>query len=177
MIIEILDDEVIIDGQRFAKIKDHTPSIADELGKVRGTVEYNGIIAEMLKWYYGSVKYVPWCAVAISYICLQLGLLDDIGGKNENVNQMRIACKNAALEGKGKFFDKNNLPELIKKDDILFWLWDGTEMKNTSSKHVGVAEYDSSTNIIYCIGGNQKDKICTLAYNKNDLYAVYRIGG
>lgn len=67
----------------------------------------------------------------------------------------------------------NTIPN-IKKGDILFWLWNGTTMTTTSSKHVGIAELDCNGDIIYCLGGNQKDKICTLAYNKKNLYAIYR---
>lgn len=47
-------------------------------------------------------------------------------------------------------------------------------MTTSSSKHVGLAEYDSSADTIYCIGGNQKNKVCTLEYDRRYLYAVFR---
>lgn len=135
-----------------------------------GVKEYNGIVAEIQKWYYGSLYKGPWCATAISYFANQVGL--DIGGKAENVYTMLQQCKKSS---EGKVYEGyKNIPSRIEKGDILFWCWDGGTMNSGSSKHVGMAEYGSSNDTIYCIGGNQSDKICTKEYDKGDLYAIFR---
>ena len=135
-----------------------------------GTVEYDGIVAEIQKWYYGNLYKGPWCATAISYFANQVGL--DIGGKAENVYTMLQQCKKSS---EGTVYEGyKNIPSRIEKGDILFWNWSGGKMTSSSSKHVGIAEYSSSNDIIYCIGGNQSDKICTKEYDKGDLYAIFR---
>lgn len=138
----------------------------------RGVTEYNGVVGDIQRWYYGTLVKSAWCATAISYFANMLGLLSDIGGKNSNVYQMYLDCK---VNGTGQMFDKNDIPKELKRNDILFWLWKDDVMIDTSSKHVGVCEYDTSSDKIYCIGGNQKDKICTLEYDRKYLYAVYRL--
>lgn len=136
----------------------------------RGDTEYNGFCAVIQKWYYGSVVKSAWCATALSYLLNQIGLSQH---KAENVNKLRLSLKNDHYNG--TYYEGKDIPKTIQKGDILFWLWSGDTMTDTSSKHVGLAEYDTNTDTIYCIGGNQKDKICTLAYNRKNLYAIYRL--
>lgn len=181
MLIDIKDDRVVIDGVTFlrqgaapAKV---SPALADELNKYHGACEYDTTVAKMIRWFYGYDCKVSWCAIAVSYICNELGCLDAIGGKNDNVNKMRNACIKAASNGYGQYFIKSEIPLQIKKNDILFFLWEGKEMTDNSSKHVCIAEFDTKADMLYCIGGNQKDKVCTLEYKRSQLYGVYRIGG
>lgn len=171
----LADDKVIFSKELTGVTNDSKPALAAEFAKYRGTKEYEGIVADIQKWYYGSLVKASWCATSLSYFANILGCLDRIGGKAENVNQMRLNCKKAASEGKGQYFEGKDIPIKIQKNDILFWLWKGGEMKNDSSKHVGVAEFDSSNEIIYCIGGNQADQVCTKAYDRSFLYAIYRL--
>lgn len=140
-----------------------------------GTKEYDGIVAQIQKWYYGSLVKASWCATAVSYFMDQLG----VPLKAENVNVLRLKCKNlSAIHKTGKFYDRtgNGLPGTIRRGDILFWLWSGNQMTNTSSKHVGVCAADTSIDsaVVPCIGGNQDDKICVKNYDTHKLYAVYR---
>lgn len=140
-----------------------------------GTKEYDGIIAQIQRWYYGSPVRAPWCATAVSYFLVQLG----IPASSENVNDLRIKCKNLAANDVGTYWgrDEVGLPSVIKKGDILFWLWSGDTMTNTSSKHVGVCAADKvaiQSAVVPCIGGNQDDKICVKNYDTRKLYAVYR---
>lgn len=145
-----------------------------ELASHRGDTEYTGFCATVQKWYYGSVVKAAWCATTISY------LLSNIAGINikaENVNKLRE--KLAADHEHGTYYSKQNLPATIKRGDILFWLWSGDTMTDSSSKHVGIADKDASATAtaIYCLGGNQKDKVCTLNYARENLYALYRLEG
>ena len=39
-----------------------------------GTKEYDGIVAQIQKWYYGSLIKASWCATAVSYFMDQLGV-------------------------------------------------------------------------------------------------------
>lgn len=141
-----------------------------------GAKEYEGIVAQIQKWYYGSLVKASWCATAVSYFMDQLG----IPLKAENVNILRLKCKNlAVLHKTGKFYDRtgNGLPDTIRRGDILFWLWSGDQMTNTSSKHVGVCAADKvaiQSAVVPCIGGNQDNKICVKNYDTRKLYAVYR---
>lgn len=139
-----------------------------------GTKEYDGIVAQIQKWYYGSLVKASWCATAVSYFASQLG----IPIKAENVNVLKTACDILAKGGIGKYYERrtSGLPTTIHKGDILFWLWSGDIMTNTSSKHVGVCAADTSIQsaVVSCIGGNQDNSICVKNYDTRKLYAVYR---
>ena len=136
------------------------------LAEHRGDAEYNGFVATIQKWFYGSLVKASWCATTISYLLAQVGL-DDI--KSDNVKTL---LDKISASGKFELLDKKCD---VERGDILFWLWSGDVMTTSSSKHVGIAEHPSKSNIIYCLGGNQKDKICTLAYDRKYLYCIARL--
>lgn len=145
--------------------------IANGFEANEGVREYEGIVATIKNWYYGSLVKASWCATSLSFMASAAGL----PLKEENVNMLRIACKAKALAGKGAFYDKSKLPAEIQRGDICFWLFDGSTMTNTSKKHVNVCTADTDGQTIRCIGGNQDDMICTKTYNRKQLYAVYRV--
>lgn len=150
-----------------------TASAADTMIKIlqdnRGTKEYNGIVADIQKWFYGSLVKAPWCATCICYLLNKVNIVV----RAENVNELRKIL--SADHYNGTYFPKSFIPKRIEKGDILFWLWSGDEMTNESNKHVGIAEYDTIDDTVFCIGGNQKDSICTQKYNRKQLYAIYRL--
>lgn len=169
---------ISIDGVSWVMAKDTeatvTATLADYFDMHKGVTEYNGIVADIQKWYYGSLVKDSWCATSISYFANQMGILSDIGGKNENVFHMCNACRD---KGGGVFFDKNSLPFTVKRGDILFYLWKGSVMGVTSSKHVGICHQDcalTTGGMVPTIGGNQSDSICVRNYDNKFLYAVYR---
>lgn len=158
---------------------DKPRTLADEMEPYIGTQEYEGVVKTIQQWYYGKLVLAPWCATAISYFASKLGILDKIGGKNENVFVMLLACKcQPSKNGRFYTYEEVHQPFYIEKGDLLFWNWNAGHMTTTSSKHVGVASQDSSitsdNTSIPCLGGNQKDKICIINYLAKDLYAVYR---
>ena len=174
--------KIIIDTEaKTCKFEDepvmNNVNIADEFEKHIGATEYNGIVADIQKWYYGSLVKASWCATSLSYFANKIGKLNSIGGKNENVCMMMNSCKKAASQGLGTFFDKSNIPAVLEKGDLLFFLWNGTVMTTTSSKHVGVSSCNQSSTgaTVGCLGGNQDDMINIKAYPTAQLYAVYRI--
>lgn len=151
--------------------------IADSFRRHDGAREYEGIVATIQRWYYGTLVKAPWCCTALCYFLNCLGRLSAIGGKNENVKLMADACLKASKQGCGTYFPKESIPKYLKEDDILFFLWDsGSVMTVNSSKHVCVCAEDCDDDtVIRCIGGNQSDCICETVYPKSKLYAVYRI--
>lgn len=136
------------------------------LAEHRGDVEYSGFVATIQKWFYGSVVKASWCATTISYLLAQVGLVEI---KAENVKTL---LDKISASGKFELLDKTCD---VERGDILFWLWSGNVMTTSSSKHVGIAEHPSKGSTIYCLGGNQKDKICTLAYDRKYLFCIARL--
>lgn len=171
--------ETTIEDHAPEKPSDAMPSpgerIFDGFDAYRGVKEYDGIVAKIQEWFYGSLVKDSWCATSLCYFAHKAGCLEAIGGKHDNVYDLMIACMVADAKGLGTFYDRQHLPEKIPQYAILFWLWEGSTMTAGSKKHVGLAEYASSGDYIYCIGGNQSDKICTKSYPREDLYAIYVI--
>lgn len=166
--------KIIVDGKEIIVKKEEKKSLVNAFMKYLGVKEYNGAVSNIQKWYYGRLVKASWCATAVSYFANQLGLLDKIGGKNENVYRMMKACE--ALDGKtGTFFNKNTIPATILENDICFFLWSGNTMKTTSSKHVAIAYESTLDKKIACIGGNQDDSISIKDYDKKYLYGVFRL--
>lgn len=136
------------------------------LAEHRGDTEYTGFVATIQKWFYGSVVQASWCATTISYLLAQVGLGEC---KAENVKTL---LDKISASGKFELLDKTCD---VERGDILFWLWSGNIMTESSSKHVGIAEHPSKGSTIYCLGGNQKDKICTLGYDRKYLFCIARL--
>ena len=173
--------KILIDTDKRTTIWNYTEdvqvktTIADLMHNYLGTKEYKGIVKTIQEWYYGTLIEASWCATAVSYFANQLNILEQIGGKNENVYYMMCACRTYANSHKDvRFYDKGNIPKQILKGDILFYLWNGTVMKFDSNKHVSICNESTTANTIPSIGGNQDDSISIKNYNRNNLYALYR---
>lgn len=147
------------------------PNVADFLAQYEGAKEYDGVVATIQKWYYGSLVKAPWCATCMSWAFSKLGIPVD---KAENVYTLMRNCQYAATQGHGTFYSKSELPPELNRGDVCFLLFSGTTMTTTSSKHVTAYIKDAGANSIHCIGGNQSDGIFTKTYNRSSLYAVYR---
>lgn len=139
------------------------------MNALRGATAWDSKVAKIQTWFYGSYIKASWCATTVCYCANQVGLKL---GKHENVKNLMDVCQEASKKGYGAFYSKDRLPTL-RKGDILFWLWSGSTMKTTSSKHVGVCERTNGSDI-YCLGGNQSGQVRTTVYDKRFLYAVYR---
>ena len=179
----LINDKVVyettLEDVTQSKPSDALPSagerIFDGFDANRNVKEYNGIVAKIQEWFYGSLVKDSWCATSMCYFADHAGCLEAIGGKHDNVYDMMTACMVADAKGLGTFYDRQHIPDRIPQYAILFWLWEGSTMTAGSKKHVGMAEFASSGDTVYCIGGNQSDKICTKAYDRDYLYAVYCI--
>lgn len=146
-------------------------NIVDFLARYEGAKEYDGVVAIIQKWFYGSLVKAPWCATCMSWVFNQLGIPVD---KAENVYTLMRNCQYAATQGHGTFYSKSELPPELNRGDVCFLLFSGTTMTITSSKHVTAFIKDSGNGRIRCIGGNQSDQIKVSDYNRSSLYAVYR---
>lgn len=144
----------------------------DVLKSWTGAKEWDGIVSGIQKWYYGYVSRTSWCATTMSYLLAAVG----INIKAENVYDL---LKKAENSGIGRVYTRNDLNtglcEEIHKGDILFFLWEGDTMSATSKKHVTMANETTKEARIKCLGGNQSDGITGAIYNKNKLFAVWRI--
>lgn len=146
-------------------------TIIEGFEKFIGTTEYNGIVAEIQKWYYGYVRHSAWCATSESYMAEQAGVLDQLGGKNEGVYEMMMACKRIHENGnaKGQFYWYGEIPDIIPKGAVVFF-------QKLGVSHVANA-YEptkySKLGWIQCLGGNQSDSICVKRYSMAAIQAIF----
>lgn len=129
-----------------------------------GTPEYTGVVAQLQKWYYGSVVRAAWCATCVSYF-LRVTYGDKYASvKAENVKILMDKCKAAGMQ---------SIPiSDMQQGDIVFFNWNApAALTTTSSKHVSV--YTGTPN--QYLGGNQDDKLCVKTYSdKSKICGVYR---
>lgn len=165
-----------IDNKTYSYKKQNTVNkkqltVADWFEKYEGVKEYDGIVATVQKWFYGTLVKSAWCATSMSYALAQLGLLKyTIGTKEDNCYnfyEKAKKCKTCIfLPLDGDFL----------RGDILIFKWDIGEFSPDSSKHItSVYNYtQSSEEYIPCIGGNQNDSIKVSYYHRTKLVAALR---
>lgn len=161
-----LVSDVIHVGNKFKVIKSTTVNtIADEMMKHEGAKEYEGIVATIQKWYYGSIVKQPWCATCISYFADICGVSKQIG-KHENVDRMKDYLNKQDKIKMSKAYGGDYIP---KKGDIIFFSSNHTYDDCT---HVGAVISVTNNNVTW-IGGNTSDKIMVKTNNmKSDKYVV-----
>lgn len=156
-----------------------TKTVTDLFQEHLGAHEYDSFVSKMIKWYYGYDAKVAWCAISMSYMMNQLGLLDQIGGKNQNVYRMLVSTAVANKKtGKGKLLYRKDLKsgDVIKRGTVIFLMKDEGEMKATSSKHVTTAYDDfvyNGTGWFDSLGGNQDNYIKVKKYPQKHIYAIF----
>lgn len=142
--------------------------MVEQLEKWEGAHEWDGIVSGIQTWFYGCMSKTSWCATTMSYLLTAVG----IPTRRENVKDLYDFAKKS---GAGTFYTKDELPKNIKRGDILFFLWTGDTMTETSRKHVTMCKEDTYGDMILCIGGNQSDGINPARYDRKYLYGVWRI--
>lgn len=142
--------------------------MVEQLEKWKGCREWDLVVSGIQKWYYGYISKTSWCSTTISFLLTAVG----IPVKRENVKGLYDLGEKS---GVGRFYTKTDLPKTIKRGDVLFFLWNGDTMTETSSKHVTMCEQDTDGEMILCIGGNQSDGINPARYDRKYLYGVWRI--
>lgn len=149
--------------------KKMSTTIVDEFSKYIGVHEYDGIVATIQRWYYGSLVRDAWCATSTSYFANVAGILNQIGGKNEGVYEMMNATKKLHQRD-GRFFEYPNIPYNLKKHDVIFFKRNG--MSHVA--HLWRDEIYTGAGTISVLGGNQSDMICKKDYKQAGIQAVYR---
>lgn len=133
-----------------------------------GTKEYDGIVEDIQKWYYGRLIKAPWCSTCMSYFLNAAGL----SVKDENVYGLFLKAKTS---GKGSII--MGAPAELCKGDIVFLCYSGV-MSTTASKHVTVCTEDtlvSASGSFTGRGGNQDDMLCDKTFSCKNIYAVWRV--
>lgn len=152
-------------------------TVTDMFEPYIGTKEYNGVVADIQRWYYecDDIVRASWCSTSMSYFLNKLGLLSKIGKKQENVYRMMEMCRKS---GVGTFYYRKDIPQkyTIKRGTIIFMLNSDPPMTETSSKHVTSmyedTEWKGSGNW-KGLGGNQSDMIRVSQYVQAKIYAIY----
>lgn len=148
---------------------DAKPTLLDVFEPFLGTKEYNGVIATIQKWYYGSVVKDSWCATSLSWAMGRLGLMMYcLGGKYENVYNLNLAIQS---EGKCKQIDFNN--EYMLPGDIVILCYSDA-FTWTSQNHVTVFRTYSDKPYFIGRGGNQNNSICDKHFDKSNIIYVWR---
>lgn len=144
-------------------------TIVDEFEKYIGVHEYDGIVAVIQKWYYGSLVRDAWCATSTSYFANVAGILDQIGGKHESVSEMMDATRRLHKDD-GRFFEYPHIPRDLQKHDIIFFKRNGA----SHVAHLWRNEAYLGIGSLSVLGGNQSDMICKKEYPQANIQAVYR---
>lgn len=106
--------------------------------------------------WWGYKSRVAWCAIFVSWVANQNGLLDGTIPKFQNCN----AGVNW-FKSKGQWQGKSYSP---KPGDIVFFDWNG----DGRSDHVGIVEYVKG-NKVYTIEGNASDSVARRGRTVNDI--------
>lgn len=167
--------EVYIDGVKYVPETVTEPdhklyTVTDVYERYLGTQEYNGIVATIQKWYYGTIIHDSWCATSMCWALAQLGIREyTLQGKYENVYYMCDALWKAASAGRCREIVDVN--QMIRGDIIIF-AWD-KNFSPTSSKHI-TSFVEFAKDGVKCLGGNQKDGINYAVYDSNKIEAIFR---
>ena len=156
-------------------------TVTDLFEKHLGAHEYDDFVTKMIKWYYGGgFAKVAWCAISMSYMANELGILDQFGGKNQNVYEMLVDVEAAVKKtGKGQVWRKEKLTKgmQLKRGDVVFILKSDPPMTSGSAKHV-TSVYEGfqwkGTGTFNTLGGNQSDYIQKKLYPQSQVYAIFR---
>ena len=143
-------------------------TLADALEKYVGVKEYDGIVAEIQKWYYGYISKTPWCCTCVTYFANKLGLSAQIP-KSENVDVLKNFMNfNHMLDctinyGGGSY--------KAKRGDLIFF---SDRHIYEDCTHIGVIQnINHETGMVTWIGGNTNDAIKSKTNNfKTDKYVV-----
>lgn len=122
-------------------------------------------------WYYGKdLKGVPWCAIFVSYIANQVGILNAIVKKCEGAGDF---AREGVKAGWGKWYEGHNTKPQV--GDIVTFTWNGQgRYPNRDayySDHVGIV-YKVDSKYVYTVEGNTNGTNDSSVVSKR-TYALY----
>lgn len=168
MKITTYEEKPMTENKASVPGKSRGVQMVEQLERWKGAHEWDSIVSGIQTWYYGYMSKTSWCSTTISFLLTGAG----VPVRRENVKAL---CDFGKSSGVGRFYTKNELPKTIKRGDIMFFLWSGDTMTETSRKHVTMCEQDTDGEMILCIGGNQSNGINPARYDRKYLYGVWRI--
>lgn len=123
------------------------------------------------KWYYGTENYgTPWCAVFVSYVANQVGILNKTVKRCEGAGDF---ARQGTKAGWGKWYEGHNTKPQV--GDIITFVWNGKgKYENRDiyySDHVGIV-YKVDSNRVYTIEGNTNGTNDSSIVSKR-VYALY----
>lgn len=137
-----------------------TPTIASLMAEHIGAKEYEGIVAEIQKWYYGRLVKASWCCTCLSYFSEMAGVSIQTG-KHENVDRMKQYMQERdMLDCTVNYGGGHYKP---KPGDVVFM---SSKHMYDDCTHVGaVLTVNNDTGHIEVISGNCDDQIKVKKYN------------
>lgn len=160
---------ILVDGvQVYPNVSRET--IADLFEQHLGVTEYNGIVIDIQKWYYGRLVKDAWCATSVSYFADKAKVGEQVG-KHENCDRMKDYMSAKGKLHKVKRYGGNG-KYVPKRGDVVFM-----SSKNTYNDitHVGVVS-SISGDTLKVVSGNMKDMIRIDTYYLNTSTYVVAFG-
>lgn len=106
------------------------------------------------------MNYQPWCAMFVSYIANEAGILGNVVPKYASVEAGRQWY---IKQGR---YSKRSSGYTPKAGDVIFFTRSG-------QNHTGIVTgYDSKSKTVYTIEGNTKDRVARRSYKLTDTYIV-----
>lgn len=110
------------------------------------------------KWY--GLNYQPWCAMFVSYVANEAGILGSVVPKYASVEAGRQWY---IKQGR---YSKRSSGYTPKAGDVIFFTRSG-------QNHTGIVTgYDSKSKTVFTIEGNTKDRVARRSYKLTDTYIV-----
>ena len=123
------------------------------------------------KWYYNTdLKGTPWCAVFVSYVANESGILNKIVKRCQGAGDF---AREGTASGRGKWYEGDVTKPQV--GDIVTFTWNGKgkyEGRDAYfSDHVGIV-YKVDRNYVYTVEGNTNGTNDTSIVSKR-IYALY----
>lgn len=109
------------------------------------------------KWFYGyDKKDIPWCAIFVSYVANETGILGTLVPKSAGAGEI---ARSGVNMGYGKWYEGHNTKPQV--GDIILFTWNGKGKYPNQDKyfsdHVGIV-CKVDTKYVYTIEGNTNNK-------------------
>lgn len=151
-----------LDGKEYALTEKQMSMIktgADLMEEHLGTKEYEGIVADIQRWYYGRLVKAAWCATSVSYFLDKAGVGKQTGRFESCTRMLESFKKRGYLDATAFYGGGAYSP---KRGDIVFLSW----KCKFDPDHVGfISSINKDTGELVVTSGNSSDMIKQDSYN------------